>query len=339
MILFYLSVQNDMLVLTETYNNDWTYENNYLFNTKMNMNIYMNKYSCILMSNKYKSKIYFTPEGKIYLYKYLYLNKFKKYYISYILTLISNNAGALVFHYVNNSLFTFLYKNYCNINKIILQKKCPNNYNIYDKNNIGGIILAGGFSTRFKSSINKILYSYNNKSILTYSLEAMKHLKLIIIVVNSDTYKHIENIEHNYKIIINDENDRIISIKKALNCIPNDISNIYIHDAARFMITKDHLDNLSSTNKLYSQYVIKLTNGLTNIKLYHDIERNDYLELCTPIYINVSLAKYIYNNFIPNFTYEVIYLLNVLDIDYDLIDGHLSFLKKLTYIEDINMIP
>jgi 2-C-methyl-D-erythritol 4-phosphate cytidylyltransferase len=131
----------------------------------------------------------------------------------------------------------------------------------------------------------------------------------------------------------------IISIKKALNCIPNDISNIYIHDAARFMITKDHLDNLSSTNKLYSQYVIKLTNGLTNIKLYHDIERNDYLELCTPIYINVSLAKYIYNNFIPNFTYEVIYLLNVLDIDYDLIDGHLSFLKKLTYIEDINMIP
>ncbi len=220
------------------------------------------------------------------------------------------------------------------------------------------LLLAAGTSSRFSQSmqVSKVLYLLDNKPVITYSIDAIKdHVEEIIIVTNSKLQQEITNIvnnnykSNNIKIVINNINDRLISIKTGLNFINNNfdtniINNIIVHDSARPFIKSEHIDMLLESNKTYdfSQYCMKLTNGLCvqidNSNNYQAIDRNKYLELCTPVcskynlYYDVFMIDIMQSN---GEIYEHINILNNRKIQYNLIEGFYKDLKKITTQHDV----
>lgn len=213
-----------------------------------------------------------------------------------------------------------------------------------EKNNVG-ILLAGGFSTRFDNEKPKQLYELNGKPLFMYSVEALVNiLDSLAIVTNSKCYNEIKKLVKKYKNVVvlkNDINCRLESISTGLtyfrknNC--DRIQNVVIHDSARCFVTKDHFEKLINEH-IYSQYYLKLINGLTQNTIHWDINRDDYIELTTPLSIKFKLADFIFTNYITKenrITCEFITILKLLKIPHNMIQGHNSFLKKITTIEDI----
>ena len=236
-----------------------------------------------------------------------------------------------------------------------------------------GILLAGGTSSRFNLSLNenkisKQLYLLDGKPLINYSIDAFLkledvNLNYLLIIVNSQIKEEIEKIiEKETKIIIivlvNDFNDRLESINTGLQYIndyiydfnPSKI-NIIIHDCARPFITKNHLKTLidfnqtkiNNKNIVYSQYCIKLTNGLMNLENNEVLDRNKYLELCSPICIDFKICYDIFENCMKKDEnnnnkrefYEFIPVLNILNLEYKLVEGHFKDLRKITTRGDL----
>ena len=197
-----------------------------------------------------------------------------------------------------------------------------------------GILLAAGNSTRFGEP--KQLYQINNKTIIEYSLDAMKSLDETIVVTNSQCFNQIKKITPNSTILINDINCRLKSIEKAINHIKS-ANKIIIHDSARPYITESHINTLIDQTVPYSQYYLKLVNGLVKkTPRYEVVDRNDYIELVTPQIINFHLFKFLFKRFIlSGFTCEFLPLADLLKIEYKLIEGNHRHLKKITTKEDI----
>lgn len=286
------------------------------------------------------------------------------------LTLDQNNA--IPFHFYNNLLcyvkpqllvdfekHNFL-NNLNNLNNLTNLNNLNNLTNIKKNQNIG-IILAAGNSTRFNKSLPKQIFELNNKPIICYSIDSVVNiLDKIVIVTSTYCFETIQNIINNqYKsydnidIVINDFNCRLKSIETGLAHIKNNydintIKNIIIHDSARPYINTNHivelinltnLTNLTNDNNqyMYSQYCLKLTNGLMTNDC-NIVNRDNYVELCTPLCINYDLCQFIFDNYIKEenrITYEFLPILKLLKIKYILIDGNISFLKKITTSDDI----
>jgi 2-C-methyl-D-erythritol 4-phosphate cytidylyltransferase len=226
-----------------------------------------------------------------------------------------------------------------------------------------GIILAAGLSTRFNSKTSKQLYKIHNKHIIQYSIDAflLKNIRKIIIVTNTKCYykiykiivKYYQKQKQHISIIINDYNCRLESMQKALNYInslhTSLIKNIIIHDSARPFITKKHIKHLINTQRikqmLYTQYYIKLTNGLARFTQEQELEfvdRDKYIEICTPLCIDYQLFNKImndseYNQNGKRLFQEFIPVMNILNLQskYHLLEGHYYFLRKITTTNDL----
>ena len=218
-----------------------------------------------------------------------------------------------------------------------------------------GIILAGGLSTRFKNSGNcvqvKQLFKINNKYVIEYSMDIFeKVMDFIIIVSNSAIHNEILEIltnKPNFKLLTNDINCRLKSIETAIVYIRENydsVSNITIHDSARPFITVEHIINLQSSYEngfLYSQYYLKLVNGLLkkDSYIFEEVNRDDFIEICTPFCVNFELFYFLFMNYIANPEYrivwEIIPLLDLMKIEYDLIEDHIKYLRKITTIDDV----
>ena len=113
-----------------------------------------------------------------------------------------------------------------------------------------GVILAAGNSSRFQNEVPKQLYSINNKPIINHSIDILSQsLDEVIIVTNTYCY---DKIKTDHTILINDVDDRIESIKVALDYIGNKkYKNIIIHDSARPFITTNHINDLLESSKKY----------------------------------------------------------------------------------------
>ena len=99
------------------------------------------------------------------------------------------------------------------------------------------IILAAGKSKRFKSKIPKPFYLYRGKPLFLHSIDKAieaKKFKKIVLVVNKKHKKFLKKIKLKKIKIINGGNNRSESSLKALKNIKNNnISKVFIHDAAR----------------------------------------------------------------------------------------------------------
>jgi len=169
-----------------------------------------------------------------------------------------------------------------------------------------GVILAAGNSTRFQNEVPKQLYSINNKPIINHSIDILGQcLDEVIIVTNTYCY---DKIKTHHTILINDVDDRIESIKVALDYIGDKkYNNILIHDVARPFITTDMISELLESSKTYkhSQYYLELVNGLVrkNDFGWEVAPREDFIEICSPQITEFELFKYIFNFCIWLFIY------------------------------------
>lgn len=216
----------------------------------------------------------------------------------------------------------------------------------FNKVNVG-ILLAAGTSSRFGLTTPKQLYQINNKAVISYSADIMSEiLDELIVVTNSSCYELIvEKLKHNKNtvVLINDINCRLKSIKTALTYIGDKyVSNIIVHDAARPFITCDHIMTLlhSSIKYLYSHYCLKLTNGLVerNGFKYKLVDRDDYIELCSPYIVDYKLFNFIFKNYIDarsRVAYEFLEIASVFGMRYNLIEGSYKHLRKITTIDDV----
>ena len=202
-----------------------------------------------------------------------------------------------------------------------------------------GVILAAGNSSRFQNEIPKQLYSINNKPIINHSIDILsQNLDEIIIVTNTYCY---DKIKTDHTILINDVDDRIESIKVALDYIGNKkYKNIIIHDSARPFITTNHINDLLESSKKYqhTQYYLELVNGLVrkNDFGWEVAPRQDFIEICSPQITEFELFKYIFTNYIENkIDCEILPIMCKLKYDYNLILGDDKYLRKITTINDI----
>jgi len=202
-----------------------------------------------------------------------------------------------------------------------------------------GIILAAGNSTRFGGNTPKQLYLLNDKPIINYSIDILSEcLDEVIIVTN--TYCS-DKIKTNHTILINDVDDRINSIKVALDYIgEKSYNNIIIHDAARPFIKIDMINELLESSKTYkhSQYCLELINGLVrkNDLGWEVAPREDFIELCSPQITEFKLFKYIFTNYIETKKdCEILPIICKLEYNHNLIRGNNKYLRKVTTIEDI----
>jgi len=202
-----------------------------------------------------------------------------------------------------------------------------------------GIILAAGNSTRFDNETPKQLYSINNKPIINHSIDILSQsLDEVIIVTN--TYCS-DKIKTNHTILVNDIDNRIESIKVALDYIGDKkYNNILIHDAARPFITLDMISELLESSKKYqhSQYYLELVNGLAkkNDFGWEVAPREDFIELCSPQITNFELFKSIFTEYIETkIDCEILPVMCKLQYDYNLIKGNNKYLRKITTTHDI----
>jgi len=212
-----------------------------------------------------------------------------------------------------------------------------------------GILLAGGFGNRFSPNIMKQMYNYNSSPLFLHSLRILVNvLDIVIIVSNSACYEDIKrHVIDKIYITVNDEGDRLESIYNALCFIKNNIkepiSNLIIHDCARPFINEEHINTLLNSNTFYSQYYLKLTNGLlrlNNLNKYEEVDRNEFIEICTPICVNYKLYEFLFYNYIKKerrICCEIIPLLDLLKIKYELIEGEYKYIRKITKITDLDI--
>lgn len=229
------------------------------------------------------------------------------------------------------------------------------------------VILAAGTSQRFLQQTPKQLHLLNNKPIINYSIETFLNtenpISLILIVTNSKCYEEMLNIKNQYYMyskvkmvfLINDVSCRIESINTALNFIKNNWKttgiqnnqlNIIIHDSARPFIKPIHIDKLLNQmygNIVYSQYYLKLVNGLLCLENHQTINRDNYIEICTPLCINYAVLKNLMKNYINKknsaggrIYYEFIPILKDIGLQYTFLEGHHNYLRKITTIEDLD---
>ena len=219
-----------------------------------------------------------------------------------------------------------------------------------------GLLLIGGFGTRFDNNIEKQLYKIDSIPLFVYSLKILVNtLDSVVIVTNSKclgAVKEIIKMDYilNNKeifIVTNDIGDRLESIDVGLNFISKyfskDVLNLVIHDGSRPFIKEKHVNNLLSNVKddiFYSQYYLNLTNGLLkcNNENYEEVNRDDFIEICTPVCVNFGLFSFLFSNYIKKerrICWEVIPLLDLLKINYELIKGSSKSLQKITTKDDL----
>lgn len=202
-----------------------------------------------------------------------------------------------------------------------------------------GIILAAGNSTRFNDETPKQLYLIDDKPVINHSIDILeKFLDDIIIVTNTHCS---DKIKTNHTVLINDIDNRIDSIKVALDYIgEKEYDNIIIHDAARPFITSDIIVELLESSKTYqhSQYYLELVNGLVrkNETGWEVAPREEFIELCSPQITDFRLFKDIFANYIETkIDCEILPVMCKLQYDYNLIKGSNKYLRKITTIDDI----
>jgi hypothetical protein len=301
----FLSNINNKIALTQSPITKWFIKNEYMSDIENNY-VTIDLYNNICVSKEKKTKIYYIDNILV-----IKKSKLQLYFE------INNCKNKI--QYINTSYF---------------------------KNNLTGlnvgILLAGGNSTRFNNKIAKQLYIIDNKPIISYSLDLMcKLLDYVVIITNSKLFNDISKLKLKYKNIIlltNDIDCRLESIWTGLKYLKKyNINKVIIHDSARPYLKKYHFANLINSNKLYAHYCQKITNGLFNYGA-DDIDRDDYVQLCSPLIINYKLAYFIYNNYMNDknrITWEFIFIIKLLNLDYEFLFDTETHLKKITYFNDI----
>ena len=256
--------------------------------------------------------------------QYLKISKLK-YTIEY-----SDVNNASIFHFYNDRIYYIKTIEEIKFHTIGYNEEL--NFFNYKSYNLSVIILASGESERFISSSKKQYFIYKDIPLFMYSINIFSKFTDDIILVTND--EDFARLYYSGKIVKGGK-DRLSSIAIGLEHA-NDTGRLIIHDSARPFITTNMIENLLLQKGDYVQYYLPVVNGLalTRNKI-ESVNRNDYIELCTPFLTNAILYKFIFRTYIGKVSVEPFPILNILNIKYEMLQGSLATLRKVTYIEDL----
>uniref|UniRef100_A0A6C0ED94 MobA-like NTP transferase domain-containing protein n=1 Tax=viral metagenome TaxID=1070528 RepID=A0A6C0ED94_9ZZZZ len=306
------------------------------------------RYLCLFLSNT-KEKSFFSTSPKTH---WVFDNgfKMKKYYDKYVLydkmlnlyltcdinyniSFTPEITDAIVIGYLDGYVYHIKPELKLNMEINRLKLKTPE-WVLNDNQSCCAIILAAGKGSRLGQM--KHLVKINHKTSIENICDAFCMDRII---VSSSSTK--EELEKYGTVIVNDVDDRLESIRVGINKAQElGFGYVIIHDVARPNITSEHVNKLLESKSLMAQWCIAITNGLHKLRslTFEIVDRDQHIELCTPVKIKTELAKYIadtYMNKENRIVWEWINILDVMKIKYDLIYGNHKYLKKLTTQDDI----
>ena len=152
------------------------------------------------------------------------------------------------------------------------------------------IILAAGESKRFKSKTPKPYYLYKGKPLFLHSIDKAKEsnkFKKIILLINNKHKRFLKNTRlKNVKIITGGKNRSESSFKALKSILNNNISKVFIHDAARPNFSSKLISNLFKGLRK-NKCVVPVIKTNNSVKLKHgnkikNIDRNKIYLTQTP---------------------------------------------------------
>ncbi|BCR35140.1 2-C-methyl-D-erythritol 2,4-cyclodiphosphate synthase [Mariniplasma anaerobium] len=147
------------------------------------------------------------------------------------------------------------------------------------------LIVAAGTGSRSQLKISKILYKINDKPIFMYSVDLFKSLgfEICLVIAKNDMKDVIQYVDPSVKIVIGGKT-RSESVQRGLKEVTTPY--VYIHDAARPLITKKAILNME--NALQNHDAVMLSEPVTSALKYNlkqnitSVNRDDYLLSQTP---------------------------------------------------------
>jgi 2-C-methyl-D-erythritol 4-phosphate cytidylyltransferase / 2-C-methyl-D-erythritol 2,4-cyclodiphosphate synthase len=159
------------------------------------------------------------------------------------------------------------------------------------------LIVAAGTGSRSQLKISKILYKINEKPIFMYSVDLFKSLgfEICLVISKNDMKDVIQYVDQSVKIVIGGKT-RSESVQRGLKEVTTPY--VYIHDAARPLITKKAILNIEKA--LENHDAVMLSEPVTSALKYNlkqnisSVNRNDYLLAQTPQAFLTEKIRYAY---------------------------------------------
>lgn len=207
------------------------------------------------------------------------------------------------------------------------------------------IIAAGGSGSRMQSELPKQFLLLNNKPILCHAIEkfiqAFDDIR-IIIAVPLQFMEHTKevlqqnNLEKNATVIEGGPT-RFHSVQNGINQIEDDKAIVFVHDAARCLVSVALIENCYAAAVQYGN-AIPAINSADSLRLIVDdgnevLDRTKVKIIQTPqTFVVDSLKKAFAQDYMPQFTDEAS-VVEQLGITIHLIDGEVNNLKITTPLD------
>ncbi len=204
------------------------------------------------------------------------------------------------------------------------------------------IVLCAGRSQRFSGGQkNKTLYRLNGKPLFLYSIEALKALDLIVMVIRGSERTRFEEYLDGYDIVFVEGGERRQdSVVNALRVIPQS-SKVLIHDGARPFLTSDLVQRVE--NKIRSGRCVVpaiLSDDTLRIEQngkYTFIDRNKVFRMQTPQGCIAGEALELYERFSKIDLPDDAMAFEMAGLDVKIVEGDKRNLK-ITTKEDIPIL-
>jgi len=159
------------------------------------------------------------------------------------------------------------------------------------------IVVAAGTGSRSELKESKILYKINNKPLFMYSVDQFLSLgyEVILVVSKNDKQEVLKYVDQRVKVVIGGKN-RSESVKNGLKEVVNPY--VYIHDAARPLITKDMILQIEKALEVYD--AVTLAEPIASALKYYDqktlksVDRNQHILTQTPQAFLTEKIRYAY---------------------------------------------
>lgn len=159
------------------------------------------------------------------------------------------------------------------------------------------LIVAAGTGSRSELKESKILYKVNRKPIFMYSVELFQSLgfDICLVVSKSDMNEVMDYVDQSVKIVIGGKT-RSESVQKGLKEVTTPY--VYIHDAARPLITKQAITQIEQALEVHDAVVLAETIS-SALKFYDkntlkSVDRSQYILTQTPQAFLTEKIRYAY---------------------------------------------
>jgi len=160
------------------------------------------------------------------------------------------------------------------------------------------LIVAAGTGSRAQLNQSKVLYPINNKPLFMYSVDTFLDLgyKIVLVVSKNDFNEIQKYINPDQVVVVLGGKTRSESVKAGLKVVQTPY--VYIHDAARPLITKKAILDIEKTLQFHDAVLLaeRLTNSLKRYERNElsSLNRDDYILAQTPQAFLTEKIRYAY---------------------------------------------